>query len=171
MQIDDAIQHLQGNIATQTEVTQVQILDFKMKSANSTSMRIVASVLLLLLSMGAAKIEAQIIEECFWECGVEYCDYLDDFCTYDCHEICYPIAKKNNEIPHGVNLNGPAQIINSITGKHNQQDSNNPQVSGIENSQPALRLHEHLAGLNREQTSNMGQLETGRIGKNEIMMI
>lgn len=124
----------------------------------------IISSIILLLSLAPAKNEAQIIEECFWECGVEYCDYLDDYCTYDCHEICYPIAKKSSE--HGSsNLNGPSHIINTITGKHGNNQDINQQVSGLEaTQQPVLRLHEHLAGLNREQTSNMGQLETGRIG-------
>lgn len=134
-----------------------------MNFASISYLTILASVFILTSSYGPRESEAQIIEECFWECGVEFCDYLDDFCTYDCHEICYPIAKKHNE--NAAGFNGPAQIINSITGRHSQHDINNNQTPAIENSQAALKLHEHLAGLNREQSSNIGQLETGRIGK------
>lgn len=29
-------------------------------------------------------------EDCHYECSVAHCDYYDDYCDYDCYEVCYP---------------------------------------------------------------------------------
>ena len=36
-------------------------------------------------------------EECHYECEPTYCEFWDDFCEYDCHEICFPYLRSASE--------------------------------------------------------------------------
>lgn len=89
------------------------------------------------------KTEAQILEECYWECGVDYCSYVDDYCDYVCHEVCYPIIKRKLPL--------------SVEPRQNLTES-------------GPKINDNLVSRNQALLENLAKEEAGRIGKLEILI-
>lgn len=110
---------------------------------NSNNKWAIVALVAVAGALVALMAEAQFVplEECYWECAVEYCDYPDDYCNYECHEICYPILRERPE------------------QSREAADKEGPSVSELKRPMDALPVRNHqLAGALAKDNS-------GRIGK------
>lgn len=109
-------------------------------SINALIAGLVTLLIVVLLLAGQSESQFPPHEECYWECGVEVCNYYEDYCNYECHEICYPLLKKPDQL------------------------ANRPELK-MASAGPL----ENLAFRNADMSSNMAKDEGGRIGKFNII--
>lgn len=82
------------------------------------------------------------VDECYWECAVEHCDYEADYCNYVCHEVCYPILNRGAAPLLGSARAAARPIVMPGQGiAMSTIDSRDSQLTGGDN-QEAARLGE-----------------------------
>lgn len=109
-----------------------------------------ALALLLLATVGVQQAKAQYPgEECRWECAVIYCDYYQDYCDYDCYEVCFPYARQ--------------QQVDGEWASQQQVSHSEGQLKSAVREQAQGGLPSLLAGLANSGAAWRGGERTGKV--------
>lgn len=55
---------------------------------------------------------------CHFECITIYCDPYEEYCDYDCHEVCYPYRKSGGGTFGQISKSVEAQVDGTKTSLH-----------------------------------------------------